>query len=102
MLACIMHGHVRLSHAVRRVRRSAELVAAAACHAESAQRDEAPRIFMPSHASMSREAPREHRGGRDEIGFCPTRGATAFVSAHLSIFEQPQTVTTTVYSHERS
>jgi hypothetical protein len=42
---------------------------------------------------MSREAPWERRGGRDEIGFCPTRGATAFASVHLSIFEQPQTAT---------
>ena len=98
-----MHGHVRLSLAVRRVRRSAELVAAAACHAESALRDEASRNSIPSHASMSREAPREHRGGRDEIGFCPTRGATAFASVHLSIFEQPQIVTTTpMNGHELS
>ena len=88
MLACIMHGHVRLSLAVRRVRRCAELVPAAACHAESARRD---------------EAPREHRGGRDENGFCPTRGATAFASVHLSIFEQPQIVTTTpMNGHELS
>ena len=103
MLACIMHGHVRLSLAVRCVRRCAELVPAAACHAESARRDEAPRIFMSCHASMSREAPREHRGGRDENGFCPTRGATAFASVHLSIFEQPQIVTTTpMNGHELS
>ena len=85
------------------VRRSAELVAAAACHAESARRDDAARLFMSCHGSMSHEAPREHRGGRDEIGFCPTRGATAFASAHLSIFEQPQTViTTTMNGHEFS
>ena len=95
-----MHGHVCLSLAVWRVRRSAELVAAAACHAESARRDDAARLFMSCHGSMGHEAPREHRDDRDEIGFCPTRGATAFASVHLSIFEQPQTVTD--YSHERS
>jgi hypothetical protein len=98
-----MHAHVRLSLAVRRVRRSAELVAAAACHAESAWRDEATRFGM-LYAYMSREAPWEcHRGGRDEIGFCPTRGATAFASEHLDIFEQVQTVTTTpMNGHELS
>ena len=90
-----MHAHVRLSLAVRRVRRSAELVAAAACHAESAGRDEATRMGILYYASMSREAPWKRRGGRDEIGFCPTRGATAFASVHLGIFEQVQTVTTT-------
>ena len=52
---------------------------------------------------MSREAPWKCRGGRDEIGFCPTRGATAFASVHLDIFEQVQTVTTTpMNGHELS
>jgi hypothetical protein len=65
-----MRAHAPLTRVLDCVRRTAELHPAATRHEESVPRDDAAHVSMPYPVSVSREGPREHRGGRDEIGSC--------------------------------
>ena len=75
MTACSMRAHAPLTRVLELVRRTAELHPAATRHEDSVQRDDAAHGSISYSVSLSRGAPREHRGGRDEIGSCPTRRA---------------------------
>ena len=73
--ACSMRAHAHLTRVLDCVRSTAELHAAATSHEEPVPRDDAAHVSMPYAVAVSREGPRDHRGGRDEIGSCPTRRA---------------------------
>ena len=68
-----MRTHAPLTRVRHHVRRAAELHPAATKHEDSMQRDDALCVFIPYPSHVSREAPQDHRGGRDELGSCPTR-----------------------------
>ena len=70
-----MRAHAPLTRVLDCVRRTADLHPAATSHEESVPRDDAVHVSIPSTISVSREGPREHRSGRDEVGSCPTRRA---------------------------
>ncbi len=70
-----MRAHASLTRVLDHVRRTAELLTAASMHEESVQRDDAVGVSITCTVSVSREASWDHRGGRDEIGSCPTRRA---------------------------
>ena len=100
-----MRTHAPLTHVRHHVRRTAELHPAATRHEDSVLRDDAAHGSRSYSVSLSRGAPREHRGGCDEIGSCPTRRADRLrlvcVHNHSGIFEQPQTATSAPMSgHE--
>ena len=94
--------HAPLTCVLDHVRRTAELHPAATRHEDSVQRDDAAHSSISHSVSVSRGAPREHRGSRDEIGSCAHLVVrTVCVHNHSGIFEQPQTVATTpMSSHE--
>ena len=70
-----MGAHAPLTRVLDHVRRTAELHPAAIMREEFAQQDDAAHVFIVHAVFVSRETPWEHRGGRDEIGSCPTRRA---------------------------
>jgi len=70
-----MGAHAPLTRVLDHVRRTAELHPAAIMREEFAQRDDAAHVSIAYSVFVSRETPWEHRGGRDEIGSCPTRRA---------------------------
>ena len=70
-----MRAHAPLTRVLDCVRRTAELHPAATRHEESVPRDDAVHVSILFSITVSREGPRERRGGRDEVGSCPTRRA---------------------------
>ena len=70
-----MRAHAPLTRVLDCLRRTAELHPAATRHEEPVPGDDAAHVSMPYPVSVSREGARDHRGGRDEIGSCPTRRA---------------------------
>ncbi len=79
-MACSMREHAPLTHVLDHVRRTAELHPAAIMREEFVQRDDAAHVSIAYSIFVSRETPWEHRGGRDEIGSCPTRRGRPFAS----------------------
>ena len=70
-----MRAHAPLTRVLDHVHRTAELHPAATMREEAVRRDVAVHFSIAYPMFVSREAPWEHRDGRDEIGSCPTRRA---------------------------